>query len=267
MGSVTLCGGGQQPASRRSKLDLNGYEVSELIGSSLYWICGRRSMSKSNKQQQPRDKELVAFGSKEFLQEYAGAAAASNAHSSGMEKGRSYALGPGGLIELTDEVLQAQSDFVHHAAKLLKSKAAHERAISDIATKHAHEFVAGGKELENAVADMIQEVFEKGNAAFEYLAPNYLIRFNQGISDIQIGRVRAVLTSQFSAEWQERYPGHSVEIVAGSDFSLQLTPKRIITIRPVCWLVNVDAVKENVEEEGKWLIDVAMSYLRLSHKN
>ena len=127
-------------------------------------------MSKSNKQQQPRDKELVAFGSR-FLQEYAAAAAASNAHSSGMEKSPSYALGPGGLIELTDEVLQAQSDVVHHAAKLLKSKAAHERAISDIATKHAHEFVAGGKELENAVADMIQEVFEKGNAAFEYLAP------------------------------------------------------------------------------------------------
>jgi hypothetical protein len=56
-------------------------------------------MTKSNKQQQSRDKELVAFGNR-FLQEYSGAAAASNAQSSGMEKGRSYALGPGGLIEL-----------------------------------------------------------------------------------------------------------------------------------------------------------------------
>jgi hypothetical protein len=57
-----------------------------------------------------------------------------------------------------------------------------------------------------------------------------------------------------------------VSIVPGSGFSFQSKPKIIIEMRPICWIVNVDAVKENVEEEGKWLIDVAVSFLRLRHQ-
>lgn len=36
-------------------------------------------------------------------------------------------------------------------------------------------------------------------------------------------------------------------------------------MHPFCWIVRVDSILENVEEEGKWLIDVAVSFLRLSH--
>ena len=187
-------------------------------------------MSKGTKQQQHlKDEELVASGTK-FLQEYAASATASNANAAGMQPDRSYALGPAGIVELTEDLLQAQSDFVLRAAALLKSKAAHERAISDIATNHANNFVVRDKKIADAVADMIKEVFEKGNASFECLAPNYLIKFERGISEIKIGRVRALLTDAFAAEWVSRYPGHSVEIVTGTGFSLQLSPKRIITL-------------------------------------
>lgn len=212
-----------------------------------------------------KDKDLVEFAAN-FLKAYSASAQSGNGYPSAIGKGRPYSLGPGGIVEITDEIAEAQSSFVHCAAKLLKSKAAHEKAISNIATNHAHEFVAGNKKIENAVTDMIKSVFEHGNTSFEYLAPNYLVRLNPAIKEIKVGHVRALRTADFSSEWKSLYPEHPVEIVPGNGFSLQLTPKIIIAMISTCWIVNVDAVAENVEEEGKWLIDIAVSYLRLSHQ-
>jgi hypothetical protein len=222
-------------------------------------------MTNGKKQSQDlKDKELVEFATN-FLKAYSASAEKGNGDLSAIAKDRPYSLGPGGIVEITEEIAEGQSDFVHRAAKLLKSKAAHEKAIANIATNHAHEFVAGNKKIEDAAAAMIKAVFEHANASFEYLAPNYLVRLDPAIKVIKIGRVRAMRTADFSVEWKTLYPDHKVEIVPGNGFSLQLTPKIIIEMRSICWIVNVDAVAENVEEEGKWLIDVAVSYLRLSH--
>jgi hypothetical protein len=221
-------------------------------------------MSVKNTQQHSKDKELVEAATS-FFRVFAESAKTTDAAAI-MARGQSYSFSEGNIVELTDVVLEAQSKFVHRAATLLTSRGAHEKAITSIATDHAHKFVAATNDLNSAVGDMIKEVFEKGNASFEYLVPNYLVKLRSGISEITIGRVRALRTETFSAEWANRYPENLVEIIEGTGFSLQLHPKRIITLTPVCWVIGVDAVAENVEEEGKWLLDVAISYLRLRHK-
>lgn len=212
-----------------------------------------------------KDKELRALAT-EFLNAYSASAQSGNGDpASG--KNWPFSLGAGGIIEITEEISQAQSKFVMRAASLLKSKAAHEKAISKIATDHAHDLIAGNKKIEVAVTDLIKAVFEHGNASFAYLAPNYLVRMLPAVKAIRVGRVKVLRTDDFAEEWKVQYPGHQVQIIAGDGFSIQLTPKVIITMRPVCWIVNVDAAAENVEEEGKWLIDVAVSYLRLRFQN
>jgi hypothetical protein len=226
-------------------------------------------MNASNSQSEMKDEELVQFATK-FLKAYSSAAGATLKKALpgvAIPLPASFTFGAGGIIELTEELSAAQSGFVHRAAKLLKSKAAHEKAISNIATNHAHEFVAGDKKIETAVTDLIKAVFEQGNASFKYLAPNYLIRFNSPVNEIKIGRVRALLTDDFSSEWELRYPGHRSNIVPGEGFSLLYGQRVTMEMRPICWIVDVDAVAENVQEEGKWLIDVAVSFLRLSYPN
>jgi hypothetical protein len=76
-------------------------------------------------QQEMKDKELVEYAAK-LLEAYA-ASAQNRAAGATLEKGRPYALGAGGIIELTEDIISAQSGFVHRAAKLLKSKAAMKR--------------------------------------------------------------------------------------------------------------------------------------------
>ncbi len=114
---------------------------------------------------------------------------------------------------------------------------------------------------------MIKVVFEQGNASFEYLAPNHLAKLHSAVKEIKVGRVRVLRTQDFTSEWESRYPDHRFSIVPGEGFSLTVGQKVVIEMKPICWIVDVDAVAENVEEEGKWLIDVAVSLLRLSHPN
>ncbi|WP_292532504.1 hypothetical protein [Methylocystis sp.] len=86
----------------------------------------------SNCKPEVNDKELVGFATK-FLEAYAASAKSSTAGTGQIQNHRPFSFGAGGVIELTAEIVAAQSGFVHRAAKLLKSKAAHEKAISNIA--------------------------------------------------------------------------------------------------------------------------------------
>jgi hypothetical protein len=221
-------------------------------------------MNISGNPQEMKDKELKDAATR-FLSAFA-ASAGSTADAVQIRNDRPYVLGSAGTVELTDAIIDAHSRFVNRAARLLKSKAGHEKAISQIAIDHAHDFVTGAKQIESAVSEMIQAVFDRGNASFEYLAPNYLVKLTPTVKEIRVGRVRALRTQDFSSEWKSLHPDHRVSIVPGKGFSLQITPEIIIQMLPVCWIVKVDAVAENVEEEGKWLIDVAVSFLRLSHR-
>lgn len=84
---------------------------------------------------------------------------------------------------------------------------------------HAHAFVAGAKQIETAVTEMIQAIFDRGNSSYEYLAPNYLVRFDRAVKEIRVGRVRALRTEDFSLEWKAAHPDHRVSIVAGKGFA------------------------------------------------
>ena len=195
-------------------------------------------MSASKKPRPEKDEELIASATK-FLRAYAASAKTSDAKDIG-RSGRSFSLGPGGIVELTDEVLQAGSDFVHRAAKLLKSKAAHEKAITSIAFDHALKFLAEDLPVKDAVGALVNSVFEQGNASFQYLAPNYLVRFASTVPEIRVGRVRALRTDDFSAEWKEHNPHGKVEIVAGDRFSIKYSSSNVvIEMRPICWVVSV----------------------------
>ena len=59
------------------------------------------------------------------------------------------------------------------------------------------------------------------------------------------------------------YPNTRVWIAAGKAFSLRLENSKFeITMYVLYWVVDIDSILDNVEEEAKWLIDFAVSFLR-----
>ncbi len=212
------------------------------------------------------DKDLVYLAS-EFLKAFSNSAARQG-HPSNFAKGSGLSFGESGVIEIDEDVSKPLSGFIHRAAKLLGSAAGHEKAIYYTSLKQAHSLYSNKLITRNAALSLIEAVFNQGNTSYEYLAPNSLFRLVADVDELKIGRVRALKTADFSNERKKAHPTHKLEIVIGSGFDFKFTcEKAIISMNPICWVVNVDAIKENVEEESKWLIDVAVSYLRLSYED
>jgi hypothetical protein len=112
---------------------------------------------------------------------------------------------------------------------------------------------------------LIQSFAEEGNSSFEVILPNYLIDFRDGARSITIGRVRAALSDDVSAELGRR--GINVEIKQGPQLSQSFRDRNLVLTFPrQCWVVNVAAARDNAQEEAKWLLDVAVSLLRMSYK-
>lgn len=99
---------------------------------------------------------------------------------------------------------------------------------------------------------------------FQLIAPNYAIRFESLTRKIQIGPVEAIVTSGALTEIEKIKSSH-LTIAEGSKFDMVISGGDVkFTFPPVIWRVATHAAKENVREEAAWLINMALSFLRLT---
>jgi len=222
-------------------------------------------MAKTQVAHQKKDKELAKPAAK-FLTAFSQSQVPAVDLTRLKSSGGGFSFGPGGIIEQTDAVIESLAELVRSAAKKLGPVAGHESTVSQIAMNHGHEFVAKKGSVDDAAAALVKAILEEGAATFAYLVPNYLFGLADGIHEIKIGRVRAMRTADYVASRKADYPDEKIEVVPGETFSLTFAPPKVlITMIPICWVIEVNATAENVPEEAKRLIDMAVSYLRLRH--
>ncbi|CAM5336486.1 hypothetical protein ATER59S_00052 [Aquamicrobium terrae] len=219
---------------------------------------------KTPKKPNRKDADLTA-AAKAFALAFSNAAAAQTPLT-GLTPGSGMSLGAAGIVEITDDIAKTVATLRARAMKILGTKAGHERAMDQTLFKVAHQSTLEKKGVDAMATALIDAVFDQSLVTYEYVAPNQLFRFNGGTKNIEIGNVRAMLTSDLQTERQAAYPNGKVTLIPGEEFSMSLHGgSASITLSPICWAVSVDAIAENVEEEAKWLIDVAVSLLRLCH--
>ena len=103
------------------------------------------------------------------------------------------------------------------------------------------------------------------NASYEIILPNYLIHLNEGVRSLEMGRIRAALTEDVAADLSKR--GLPLTITVGPELSEGIRDKNLaLTMPGSCRVVKLAAAKDNANEEAKWLIDVALNFLRMSYK-
>lgn len=105
-----------------------------------------------------------------------------------------------------------------------------------------------------AVKRLIESIFEVSE--YEFVVPNYLIRFVGDVRSITVGRVRAVLTQDFADNYRVRFPKSRLSLGVGARSSPNWSGSPIelsIEMPPVAWIVTVSASKQNVEEEATLL--------------
>jgi hypothetical protein len=217
---------------------------------------------------QKKDVEL-RDAAKTFLQKFNEAVVTSRDEALRISKDRGWLGFEGGIVEFTPELTAVLDRFVLRAAQLLGSRGANENAIRESALTEARNFLVEKTKNDTAASRLIDRIFEEGTAQFEFLIPNYLVTFEDTVRSIEIGPVRAAFTSDLAEELQNRKPNNRIKVIPGRGFSLQFVGSPSIAhieMHRIAWLVSVSAAKENIEEEAKWLIDVAISLLRLQYK-
>ncbi|MGI2036378.1 hypothetical protein ACRQ1B_28785 [Rhizobium panacihumi] len=172
------------------------------------------------------------------------------------------------------EYYEAEGSFTRLIAKILKAKAAHEPTIrifvQEAAKAHVAAIVKGGDPATlrpQAVSTLIATVLDEVSKVYTHIEPNFLFVPNGHSGTIKLGRVRSMpLEATATATPLSKFPALKLE---AEQFGVVKRENGITTVGMVtmAWVVDVPATRENVTEEAKWLIDVAVSLARLSSKH
>ncbi|MFD1702920.1 hypothetical protein ACFSCV_07870 [Methylopila henanensis] len=147
-------------------------------------------------------------------------------------------------------------------SKHLGPKHGHDKAIRDRALSIAQQHL--GENPDKVADHLAKSLFSIADENYDYLAPNNLIVLSNGVSELKIGSVSIYDCDKVISELSARPIDPRVKLVCATGFSVEFSDPLIVSLHPVCWLVRVNALKENVDEEAKWLIDVATSAIRLA---
>lgn len=181
----------------------------------------------------------------------------------------------GFIVHYTKPFLEARAEFTRHAAKILKAKAAHEPTIITFSLKAAQRYVvalAGNegtdvddKALKAEAQSLVDTVLEELSKIYTHIEANFLVVHDNFEGLIELGRVRSMTAEDAATHTPlsgitkiQLSPGHYGEEFMSPDGYYIVGMPRMV------WVVDVPAAKENVTEEAKWLIDVAVSLMRLS---
>lgn len=185
----------------------------------------------------------------------------------------------GYMVYFTRPYLEAKGEFTRLAARVLKARAAHEPTIGTLVQKAAQSYVVaragnGGddpdeKILMDTTQSLVNLVLEELSKVYMRLEANFLVSQNEFNGIIKLGRVRIMTTEDAATETPlsgitkirlapGKYPKQTVDLP---------TQTYSVGMPRMVWVVDVPATKENVPEETKWLIDVAVSFMRLSSRH
>lgn len=175
-------------------------------------------------------------------------------------------------VRSTEDYLKVRREFTGLAAKMLKAKSAHEKTIRTLCQNAGQEYVKltlGSDEpisnaLEDAAKGLVDTVLAEAGREFIHIEPNFLV--GHAVPDvITLGRVRSMRTELATANTPlSKIANITLSVGDYSKKSFHEDGTTSLCMPRSVWVVDVPATKENVAEEAKWLIDVAVSLMRLS---
>lgn len=175
----------------------------------------------------------------------------------------------GVMFDVGDDIREAQRQLVIRCSRLLGAKTGNEKEISELAWEQVWQSLAGNDVTDNIgkiTGDFIRKLTEHSKCNFGYVVSNYVIQFREQVKRLLIGPVEAVTSEVWIDIIKQKKPNLKCDFTIGESYDFSISgPGMVIQLPPICWSVSVNAAKGNVEEEASWLVDVALSFLRLSY--
>jgi len=174
------------------------------------------------------------------------------------------------VVRHSKEYLLAADEFTRNATSTLKAKYAHEPSIRSIVAEACRMYVQKTEDkrrddpklIADAATKLVEDVLAEAGHEYVRYMPNRLIVFSTP-QRLRLGRVEAIDTQIVDADQElKKKFGISFEVSADPSSNPPASSK-IISMPKAVWRVETPATLENVPEEARWLIDVAVSFMRL----
>ncbi|MER9368181.1 HEPN domain-containing protein [Mesorhizobium sp. M0518] len=180
----------------------------------------------------------------------------------------------GYTARFTPKFLEARREFVILAAKMLKARAAHEPTLANLCLTAAQDCIKRLKQVgshtnpdlvvEQSVEKLVDKALAEGGAQYTQIVPNFLVIPNGYDGPVKVGRVTSMRT--VDASTMAGLSGNKkVSLKSGDYPNINNSSPGTVSIGmpSMVFVVEVPAARPNVAEEAKWLIDVAISFMRL----
>lgn len=170
-----------------------------------------------------------------------------------------------GAIIFDDSVTIPLKKLIFQCSKFFSVNQFHEKTIQKLSIEKAIEEFFDKKGIEKATKDLLDYIQEKMEVIYQVVLPNYIFRFGKNVDEIKIGRVTAIKAEAFYKNQNAKE--ENIKLYTDDKYNFIVRDNGRIEISfptDILWIVDVIATKENTQEESLWLIDVAVSLLRLT---
>ncbi|CAK07624.1 MULTISPECIES: HEPN domain-containing protein [Rhizobium] len=185
-------------------------------------------------------------------------------------RGRGFSSGAHGVVEFTDELLAAARALSDRAIKDFGSSSIHDKTVDEVArnTVFDSDVTVPSKTVAAAVVAAIRDA---ANHEYRKIRPNQLFRFSGEIEDVRVGPVRIVSRRLLAEEVAAKYDAIRISEQTKGNNAFTYTEEdgdreALIHLPEVCWDVSVRGMPKILDVQAQWLIDVAVSFIRLQYK-
>ncbi|QIG78681.1 HEPN domain-containing protein [Stakelama tenebrarum] len=182
-----------------------------------------------------------------------------------------FRLHRGKVFDLSDEVIRAQNDFVRIAIRKLGPIKGHAKVLDEA----LWDFVTSSENVADLdKTECLNRALEKielqSASVCEFFRPCPLVELPDGTDRIDIGRVAINRSEARIHEFRKINPRYKFGV--SQDWSLSIVVAAedvgiVTNLPPTMWSVNLAAADPIREEEALWLVDVALSILRMTAKH
>ncbi|GLS35445.1 hypothetical protein GCM10010869_10330 [Mesorhizobium tianshanense] len=180
----------------------------------------------------------------------------------------------GFTARFTPLFVEARREFVVLAARMLKAKSAHEPTLLNLCLTAAQNCIKqldpqaspqkADETIDHCADKLVADALAEGGKEYIEIAPNFLIAPNGYDGPIKIGRVTSMRTDDAVASTTALAGNKKVTLVKCGYPNIEFVNGALLIGMPaMVFVVEVPAARQNVAEEAKWLIDVAISFIRL----
>ena len=172
------------------------------------------------------------------------------------------------IFRIDENTQIVQEELVSKCVALLGAKTGNEIEIENLAWKvitKVFEDNDTNKDSENFYEQILESLVEKSDATFGFIAPNYLIQFQQDVQYLKVGPVEVFLSKDLGKIVFGDRLGNKLKVSIGEGYALSYYGGSVkIKLPLVSWSVKVRSAEGNLEEEAVWLINVMLSLLRIT---